>query len=262
MKDYYDILGVRRGASEAEIKRSFRKLANIYHPDRNPSLEAESIIKEVIEAYQVLEDPIQRSLYDALLSRNDPAHLPESGARRRHRDPGYRRQPRDPNYKSEKQQMLELMQLLMPKALFVSRCTFIVCVLLSFDFTLPPKNEKEIIKGRGYDDNRIITRKGNEFVVRRGQATQLTGGSSVTISYSPWMKVPLYLSRDESAERIKIPATIYGNFMFIPLVLTITSLLGVFWRKGVMFRFNLGVVNGLLLILTIAFLFIHHLRIS
>jgi hypothetical protein len=198
-----------------------------------------------------------------LLTRDDPAPAINPRTGKAHRDPGYRRQPKDPNYKSEKQQMLELMQMLLPKALFISRCTLIVCVFLSFDLTLPSKNEKEIITGREYyNDSRIITRNGNEFVVRRGQASQLTEGSSITISYSPWMHVPLYLSRDNSRDRIKIPATIYGNFIFVPLILMITSVLGTFWRKGVMFRFNLGVVNGLLFILTIVFLFIHHLRVS
>ncbi len=66
-KDYYKILGVERNASTDEIKRTYRKLAMQYHPDRNPGdKHAEERFKEINEAYQVLSDPQKRSHYDQL----------------------------------------------------------------------------------------------------------------------------------------------------------------------------------------------------
>jgi curved DNA-binding protein len=66
-KDYYKTLGVGRQASQAEIKKAYRKLAMQFHPDRNPdNKEAESKFKEINEAYQALGDPEKRSHYDRL----------------------------------------------------------------------------------------------------------------------------------------------------------------------------------------------------
>jgi molecular chaperone DnaJ len=64
-RDFYDILGVARNASDDEIKKSYRKLAMKYHPDRNPdSKEAEDKFKEAKEAYEMLSDPQKRAAYD------------------------------------------------------------------------------------------------------------------------------------------------------------------------------------------------------
>ena len=64
-KDYFRILGVSREASEEEIKKSYRKIAMLYHPDRNPgSKEAEEKFKLASEAYEVLRDPEKREIYD------------------------------------------------------------------------------------------------------------------------------------------------------------------------------------------------------
>jgi DnaJ-class molecular chaperone len=64
-RDYYEVLGVERGASEAELKRSFRKLARELHPDVNAhDPGAEEKFKEAAQAYEVLSDPEQRQVYD------------------------------------------------------------------------------------------------------------------------------------------------------------------------------------------------------
>jgi molecular chaperone DnaJ len=63
-RDYYEVLGVARNASEDELKRAFRKLARQYHPDVNKSPDAEVRFKEIGEAYEVLSDPQKRRIYD------------------------------------------------------------------------------------------------------------------------------------------------------------------------------------------------------
>jgi len=64
VRDYYEILGVARDASDDDLKRSYRKLAMQYHPDRNRESDAEERFKEISEAYEVLTDGQKRAAYD------------------------------------------------------------------------------------------------------------------------------------------------------------------------------------------------------
>src|SRR5581483_2061636 len=76
-KDYYEALGVKKNATEEEIRKAFRKLARKYHPDDNPGdKSAEEKFKTISEANDVLSDPKKRKIYDQLgfySDNNDPA---------------------------------------------------------------------------------------------------------------------------------------------------------------------------------------------
>jgi molecular chaperone DnaJ len=63
-RDYYDVLGVERSASQGDIKKAYREMARKYHPDVSDAPDAESRFKEINEAYQVLSDPDKRNAYD------------------------------------------------------------------------------------------------------------------------------------------------------------------------------------------------------
>ncbi|MCB1122112.1 MAG: DnaJ domain-containing protein, partial [Verrucomicrobiae bacterium] len=75
-KDYYEILGVKKDASQEDIKKAFRKLARKYHPDHaaeNVKGKSEEKFKEIAEAYEVLGDPEKRKKYDNLGANWDQA---------------------------------------------------------------------------------------------------------------------------------------------------------------------------------------------
>ncbi|GFZ17516.1 DNAJ heat shock family protein [Actinidia rufa] len=106
--DYYNILKVNRNASDDDLKKAYRRLAMIWHPDKNPSSkrEAEAKFKQISEAYDVLSDPQKRQIYDlygeeALKSGQVPP--PPSAARggavshqhHQHPNPSFRFNPRD-----------------------------------------------------------------------------------------------------------------------------------------------------------------------
>ena len=75
-KDYYKILGIEKDAGEHEIKRAYRKLAIILHPDKNPGDdEAEHKFKELGEAYETLSDPQKRARYDSGEDLIDPSDV-------------------------------------------------------------------------------------------------------------------------------------------------------------------------------------------
>lgn len=63
-RDYYEVLGLQKGATEAEIKKAYRQMAKKYHPDVNKEADAEAKFKEINEAYEVLSDPQKKANYD------------------------------------------------------------------------------------------------------------------------------------------------------------------------------------------------------
>ncbi|NJN41330.1 MAG: DnaJ domain-containing protein, partial [Flammeovirgaceae bacterium] len=76
LKDYYQILGIDRGASQEEIKKAYRRLAVKFHPDKNLTQNTEEHFKGINEAYDVLSDPEKKWTYDnrTRMEQRQPVH--------------------------------------------------------------------------------------------------------------------------------------------------------------------------------------------
>ncbi|MBN8653628.1 MAG: J domain-containing protein [Cytophagales bacterium] len=260
MKNYYFILGLNLYASEAEIKQAYRKLALQFHPDKNASKEAAAIFIEVNEAYEVLGDAVRKREYDKLLlgAPSEPVVV--------HRDPRYRPKPPGQGQSgSRRRQALEAMRDYLKYAIMLSRLALLFSAVLIADYTLPSKktreeivsikNPREVRRDGAY---KLSLQDGEVINLRSESAVEFERGAAITLYSSAWFSVPLVIENERTQFKAQILGSIYGNFIFLPIVLLLTSLLGTFWWKGIEFRFNLGVVNGLLMLLSFIFLRIHN----
>ena len=262
MKNYYFILGLNIYATETEVKQAYRKLALQFHPDKNHSAEAEAIFKEINEAYETLGDSDRKFSYDQLLRGVSPAAPTPS---RPHRDPRYRpRPPGSYSRKSKRQEMLEVMSDYLKYMLLISRLTLVFATVLIADFSLPrEKTEREVLftsyrkEYRSGRSMQLNLKDGVTISLNKKDANKFQQGENILVYRSSIFDVPIEIENERTHFKAKIPVAIYGNFIFCPLIMVITSLLGTFYWKGIEFRFNLGVVNFLLALLTLLFLRIH-----
>ena len=252
-------MGLNIYASEAEIKQAYRKLALQFHPDRNASKEAAAIFIEVNEAYEVLGDALRKREYDKLLlgAPAEPVIV--------HRDPRYRPKPPGQGQSgSRRRQALETMRDYLKYAIMLSRLALLFSAVLIADYTLPSEQTREEIvsirlqASRRDQLSKLSLQDGEVINLKPQLAEEFHQGNIIILYSSAWFSIPLAIENEDTKFKTRILGSIYGKFIFLPIVLLITSLLGTFWWKGIEFRFNLGVVNGLLMLLSFIFLRIHN----
>jgi curved DNA-binding protein CbpA len=263
LKNYYFILSLDIYASDAEIKRAYRKLAVQFHPDKNKSPEAEEIFKEINEAYEVLGDPLRKVIYDQMLKGEQVAEQVQPELPK-HRDPRYRPRPQNqarPRKPTHREEILSMMASNLRYALMISRLTLLFSVVLIADFSLPPvKSKTEVVdeslsnSGSSY---KLELSDGKTVSVSREAARKLRRSDQIAIYRSAWFSIPMAMEDERTHYRTSIQLSIYGNFIFWPILLMLTSLIGTFYWKGVEFRFNIAIVNFLLFLLTLVFLQVH-----
>jgi len=262
LKNYYFILSLNLFASESEVKQAYRKLALQFHPDKNPSPEAEAIFKEVNEAYEVLGDPEKKTVYDQMLRGEEVVE--QQPEQPRHRDPRYRPRPQDqprPRRPTHREEILSMMAEHLRYALMISRLTLLFSVVLIADYSLPPVKTKTEVLSRNPTNRgssfKLELRDGKTVSVSREAARNLRRADQISIYRSAWFSIPLVLEDEGTHYRTSVQLSIYGNFIFWPMLLLLTSLAGTFYWKGVEFRFNVAIVNFILFLLTLVFLQVH-----
>ncbi|MBA4056881.1 MAG: hypothetical protein C0490_19360, partial [Marivirga sp.] len=231
--DYYRILGISQSSNADQIKRAYRRLAVIYHPDKNPDPNAENIFKEINEAYDVLSDPDKKSAYDQRLQ-NPFVEILQTEAQPRHRDPRYRPAKSKPYRKSERENLRELMEEYLPIVHRITLFCFLLSTCLLIDFALPLResNEQitEVFTKRTYSRNAsttwwvIETSGGKRVDLPFGASDIALPGEPVTIHSSFFLSFPRRVQIADYDTRIG--KSIYGNFIFAPAALLIISSLG------------------------------------
>lgn len=259
MKDYYSILGVSPTAHASDIKRAYRRLVQQFHPDINPDPQAAELIKAVNEAYDVLGDPVKRSAYDYSL-RNPFTTIVVDEAPP-HRDRAYRRRgpykpppPKGPSHS-------EMIVWVMPYLINIARVGLGVCLILLIDIMLPAKRIEDAIRhfyvsdtGRG-NATIMVSESGRELKLRREDFVGTQAGDPIIFVETKLLKELLRVEGAEGGIILNDFASLYDNFLFLPLIVGFCSLMIVFKIGAAELRFNMGVVNTFVLIFTIILMF-------
>jgi len=257
MKNYYQLLQVNQSATADEIKRAYRKLAVLYHPDKNPDPKAEVRFKEITEAYNIIGDATKRMQYDFLVKNPISENTGIDITKPPHRDPAYRRNGPAPNRKNQQSLLAEFMTTYFPIAKVSIVLCFTVSILLLIDFFLPSVflNEEitttEIKRSIGRNSATswwVVHTASHVMDLPIEVADDFQVGGNVEIQSSQILNIPKRAR--SSANVVPIDKSLYGNFIFAPILLLIMSTLGVVFWKKVETGFNFGVASFFVLLLT------------
>ena len=259
MKDYYSILGVSPTAHASDIKRAYRRLVQQLHPDINPDPQAAELIKVVNEAYDVLGDPIKRCAYDYSLQNPFTTVVVEETPP--HRDRAYRRRGpyRPPPPKGPSQS--EMIAWVMPYLINMARVGLGVCLILLIDIMLPFNRSEDAIRhfyvsdtGRG-KATILVSESGRELKLRQEDFVGTQDGDPIIFVETRLLNELLRVEGAEERIMLNDFASLYDNFLFLPLIVAFCSLMIVFKIGAAELRFNMGVVNTFVIIFTIILMF-------
>jgi len=259
MKDYYAILNLPRTASAHDVKASYRRLVQRFHPDVNPDPMAHELIKEINEAYEVLGDDNKRRGYDFLLDNPQATLILEQQDQPKpHRDPAYRRrknyQPAGPSDETIYQ---EFIRKWLPFSAKIAWVGCIMCIILLIDFAIPRRITGAQVKTFKSNDlpraqsSYIVTAAGKQLKINSSDWMLFDKGQYIELIESGLFSILIEIRIPERNKNITNLSTVYRNYFFVPVLLLIFSILGLTVKGGVEFRFNLGVVNFIVLIFTL-----------
>lgn len=256
MKDYYAILGVSYSATDLEIKRTYRRLAVKYHPDKNPDPQAEALFKEINEAYDTLSDPEKKVFYD--LKRQNPFQgvIIEEPPRPRHRDPRYRGTARPAPTKGNRNNLKDLKRKYIPYLGWLCWVGITIPALLFIDYYLPYRIKKEMIVdgyavGRQQRSNQTHSFKHIVFTTESGKLIKIDNLNEVMLEVGGEVQYKdtwIYGTVMEVSDGMNTITTghIYGAVAFLPSILFGIAAMGIYNRLDIEFYFSACIVCGVL----------------
>jgi hypothetical protein len=260
MVDYYELLRINRNASTDEIRKAYRQLAVLLHPDKNPHPDAAEGFRAITEAYQVLSDEIQRKDYDAGLELGKLIQQKGSAFR----DPAYRRAAHQPSFRrpDSKISPKDFMRSLMPLSRWINRLCVLICLLGLIDFLSPSKYVNEMISTdegtiqqtfRSVREHNLQTESGHEFSVAYPDIIPFRKEPEITVEISGMFNLVKHIQTKSGKFELSSIASVYGTFSFAPLILLLLTLTGFFVRESDEFSFSIAVVSLLFIFLNIFF---------
>jgi hypothetical protein len=256
LKDYYQILHVRRGAAAAEIRKAYRILVQQLHPDVNPNPAAHELIKEVNEAYDVLGDAAKKEEYDYRLDNPySTLSIPQEPV---HRDPAYRRKR---NYRpAQPDPQLELMQRYLHLAKKIAWAGCVLCFVLAIDFSVPHRVTSDTVetfrstRNRRSSQNYVVTHSNRHLKISDRDLRLFEIDQKIEIIESRLFSILIAIRIADEGVRITNLSTLYANYIFVVVLLLILSFIPFVFKGTVESKFNLGIVSFFVLIFTLILL--------
>lgn len=262
MRDYYEILGIGKDASPDEIKKAYRMLAHVWHPDKNTNSDTNAMFQEIQIAYSVLIDPQKRLQYDN--SKQNPfydllqAYYQQAEQERQQERVRYeeaRREARE-NYRIRNEKLGEKH--------YEKNVNFytIICwlglflgSLIIIDFILPSIESKETVVWRG---GFINTNKRSIPVSREFAQFTLEKNSEIIVKFTPIFKTSkrIYFE-EEGVIKTTNCFSIYNVFSFFLIGLMLTSTIGLWNEKKYKLVADMGIISFILLIINLFIVLSH-----
>lgn len=261
MKDLYAILQLAETATPTEIKQAYRKLARTYHPDRLSQAASGERMRELNEAYAVLSNAEKRQRYDYLRRlAYEPEEIIVTPPPRQRRQPppaAFRQAGRPSERELVKPYLPAMEKLLIVVLLFAA--------LLLTDYLLPPQQSPVTIE---YVREQVrFSNTGERFVTifvktdhSRFKTTETTGKlfvgkETAILEHSSLLQQPLRLfPYHHAANFIRTRKSLYANFAFFPILMTLLALLGLKKNSAPEHRFGWGVASLFLAVITLILL--------
>lgn len=249
--NHYQRLGVTTSATQSDIKRAYRELVKIHHPDLNPHRDTHAVMQEINEAYEVLSDAFSRNMYDLALSGYAVPFSPqeETEAER------YRREYKKRKAHEERVHMENLIKLKIKFYRFqryVSFVFFALGILFTLDYYIIPfessyeiesvkllrrQTEIKLAGGQSWLTDRSLLDEYNQY-----------GGAEATVSYSLVFNIPANVSLADSSSEHQISGTLHSFRNIITLIILIFSAIVINNKEYTDFRLTCGLVPVLLVI--------------
>jgi len=259
MLDYYEILEVPREADADTIKKAYRQLVLQYHPDRNPSPEAQQVFLLIYEAYQVLGNPERRAsynyLYDIHFLQKELDALPKRAAPTPGKRPKLRSNVDFAYYAKY--------------ARYISIFTLIFCLSLVFDYLSARTYVNEVVRqmsigqliGASASANPVLTVRTAqcEFLLDSEKYNYIAPGDTVNASITPIFNIATKVELQRKGNTRTFPPhySVYNLFSFVLVALLLSSVAGSFFtNRYPEFVFNAGVTSGALFPLVLYFVMI------